>query len=118
MNELDDLFKQTAQTIFIYIALETETDPFEHTVSKTVFPPLPIKAIVNDLTSTQAKWKMTGIETNRAKEILIHKRDIGNLELSNKIEIDGIDFLGWRDNGQLQTRKEGDYYRCYVYTEK
>ena len=54
----------------------------------------------------------------RAKEIIIHKRDRSNLELSDKIEIDDVDFEGWKVSGKMQIRAFGDYLRIYIYRKQ
>jgi len=117
MRELDDLFKLEAQEILVYTAKEVEIDPNYHTKETTYYNPIPIEAVIIDLTATQIKWKTLGLSTSRAKEIIIRYEDKDKIESSKKIEIDGIEYLGWKQNGKLQYRKAGNYLRCYVYTE-
>ncbi len=112
------LFREHAQNIYIYPSLETETDPFEHTVDKVKMNPLPIKAIVTDLTFTKVQYAMPGIETDKAKEIIIEKKYENLLKLSYKIKIDNDYYEGWTLNGRLQYRIEGDYLRAYTYIKK
>lgn len=115
---MDNLFKEHAQTIRIITAVTTETDPFKKTTSKSYFNPLPIKAIVTDLGFAQIQWKLPGITTSKAKEIIIKKKHKNLLEQSYKIEIDNEDYLGWKINGKLQYRTEDEYIRAYVYYKK
>ncbi len=115
---MDILFREKSEKIRITLALEQETDPFEHTVDFTELPSLPISAIVTDLTTTKAQYAMPGIVTSKAKEIIIEKKYESLLLKSYKIKIRNDYFVGWRQNGKLQYRTEGDYLRAYVYIEK
>lgn len=112
------LFREHAQNIYIYPALETDADPFEKNVDIIKMNPLPIKAIVTDLAFAKIQWSMVGIETDRAKEIIIEAKYLPLLKLSYKIKIDNDYYEGWRQNGRLQFRKEGSYIRAYIYIKK
>lgn len=115
---MDKLFKEHAQSIRIYMATETQLDPYEHNIQLTELHSLPIKAIVTDLIMSQIEWKMPGIETNKAKEIIIKKKYRSLLEKSVKIKVDDDLYEGWKINGHMQIREEGDYCRCYIYIKK
>ena len=97
---------------------QTIDDPLEKNKTKTLLPSLPIKAIVIDLTATQARWKLSGIDIASAKEIYVDKKYRDLLELSEKIEIDGEDFEGWKVYGKFQIREIDNYLRCYIYNKK
>ena len=116
---MDTVFKENSQTIRIYLANTTITDPFKKTKSVTYLNPLPIKAIVTDLGFSQIQWKMPGIVTDKAKEIIIESKREDLLKQSYKIQIDDEYYYGWKIHGRLQYRKEGtDYIKCYVYIKK
>lgn len=115
---MDKLFKEQSQKIRIYLAKETETDPFEHTVELTEIHPFPIRAIVSDLTANQASWKIMNISVDKAKEIIVQKKYRTLIEQSQKIKIDNDYFEGWRVSGRMQIREEGDYCRIYCYIKK
>ena len=115
---MEELFKEKAQKIRIYLGTEVETDPYEHTTETTMLNPLPIKAIVTDLTASQSQWKMPGIVADKAKEIIIEKKYESLLLKSQKIKIDNDYFVGWKMSGRLQYRIEGNYLRAYVYIKK
>jgi len=115
---MDILFREHAQNIYIYPSLEEISDPFEKNVTITRMNRLPIKAIVSDLTFAKVQYAMPGIETDRAKEIIIENKYENFLKLSYKIRIDGNDYEGWKINGKLQYRIEGEYLRAYVYIKK
>ncbi len=115
---MDKLFREESQKIRIIFTTERETDPYEHTVDFTELPSLPISAIVTDLTMTQVNYKMPGIVTDKSKEIIIEKKYESLLLKSYKIKIGSDYYIGWKQNGRLQYRIEGEYLRAYVYIEK
>lgn len=115
---MDKLFKEKSQSIRIYLARETEVDPFEKNVELTEISPIPIKAIVTDLIASQAIWKMTDISTTKAKEIIVEKKYRTLIEQSQRIKIDDDYYEGWRVDGRMQIREEGNYCRIYCYIKK
>lgn len=115
---MKNLLKQFGKYIKIHIASETIDDPLEKNKIKTLLSSLPIKAIVIDLTATQARWKLSGIDIANAKEIYIDKKYRTLLELSEKIEIDGEYFEGWKNYGKMQIREVDNYLRVYIYNKK
>ena len=115
---LNDFFRDQSQLIRIFVGKETETDPYEHTVEEVLQNPIPIRAIVTDLTPTQMQWKSAGIIVSKAKEIIIKKRYENLLKISRKIEIQSEFYYGWKTNGQLNYRIEGDFMRIYAYIKK
>jgi len=115
---MDKMFKELAVSINIYIGTETELDPYEKNVSETLINPIPIKAIVTDLSNTKIQYAMPGIETEKSKEIIIKKIHKDMLLMSRKIYVDGDYYIGWKSNGRLQYRTEGNYIRAYIYIKK
>ena len=115
---MEDLFKNNSQKILIYMSVETVEDPFDKNVSNSILNSLPIDALVNDLIASQASWKMPGIEINKAKQIIIEKKYEPLFLLSYRIRIGDIDYKGWKVNGALQYRIEGNYLRAYIYSGK
>ena len=118
VTNMENLFKNKSEHIRIYIGKEIEIDPYEHTVDITMQNSQPIRAIVTDLVSSQITWKIPGIEISKAKEIIIKKKYENTLKASQKLKIRNEYYEGWRKNGKLQYRQEGDYLRAYVYLKK
>jgi len=112
---MDKLFFEQSKSIKIYLATETQLDPFEKNVSRSYLNPLPIKAIITDLVASQINWKMPGIIADKAKEIIIKKKYRNLIERSQKIEVNDELYEGWRLNGKMQIREEGNYLRIYIY---
>lgn len=115
---LNDFFPQHSQKIRIYLASEIEQDPYEHNVEFTEITSIPIEVIISDLISSQINWKMPGIVTEQAKEIITRKKHRHLIEQSYKIEINKEFYYGWKVNGRMQIREEGDFLRLYVYIRK
>ena len=115
---MEELFREKSRTIKIYLGIEVEIDPYEKNVETTILNPFPIKAIVTDLVASQSQWKMPGIITEKAKEIIIEKKYESLLLKSQKIKIDNDYYVGWRQNGRLQYRIEANYLRAYIYIKK
>ena len=115
---MDNLFEEKSQCIKIYLGTESIVDPYEKNVEETLLNPISIKGIVTDLTFAKIQWAMPGIVTDKAKEIIIRKKDRPKLEMSRKIKIGSEYFEGWKVNSQMQIREEGEYCRCYIYIKK
>lgn len=115
---LNEFFREQGKTVRIYLATETIVDPYEKNVVETYLNPFPIKAIITDLIASQSQWKMSGIVTDKAKEIIIAKKYESLLLKSQKIKIGNDYYIGWRQNGRLQYRIEGNFLRAYVYIKK
>ena len=115
---MDKLFKETAKNIKIFLAIETIDDPYEKNVSLIDLNPIPIKAIISDLTFAKIQWAMPSVVADKAKEIIIKKKHRSLIEKSQKILIDGDNYEGWRQNGRMQIREEGDFCRIYCYIKK
>jgi len=117
---MDKLFKEESQRIRVYLSFETIADPYEKNVDKTPQKPRIISAMVTDLVSTQLEWKMPGVQTNKAKELMIEKKYRTLIECSEKVEINNEYYYGWRDNAgeRVQIREEGDYLKIYIYLKQ
>ncbi len=116
--KMNKLFKEQSQTVRIFMTREIITDPYEKNVEVLELSPLPLKAIVSDIGFNQITWKMPGIITDKAKEIIIQKKHRDLLESSYKIQIDNDYYEGWRLNGKLQLKEEAQYIRAYLYLKK
>ena len=116
-NIMNEFFRSQSQTILIYSAIISTADPYKENKTVSYLNPIAIKAIVTDLVMSQIVWKLPGIKTSKAKEVLIEKRNNSLIEQSYKIEIDSETYYAWKDNAgeNIQKRKEGDYYRILVY---
>lgn len=102
--------------IEIYTGKEVITDPYEQTKKVIYNNPLPIKAIVTDLTAAQADWKMPGVLVKKVKEVMVYKKYRSLIEMSQKIGINGELYEGWAIAGKMQIREmAGNVLKLYVY---
>ena len=115
---MDELFREMSQRIQIYLSIVSVNDPFEKDETLSELPSLPISAIVNDLGFGKVKWQMDGISTSDAKEIYIEKKNKNLLEQCYKIQIEGIDYEGYKVLGKMQIKTEGDFCRIYCYRKQ
>lgn len=117
---MKNLFKEHSKKILIYPAKINTIDPVEKNIEITYLNPLPIRALVSDLTFAKIQWAMPSIVTDKAKEIVVEKKHRKLLEQSYKIKIQGEDdeFVGWKRNSHMQIREEGEYLRLYIYIKK
>lgn len=102
--------------INIYTGQEVVLDKYEQNVTVNYNNPLPVKAIVIDLTAAQAVWKMPGIQVSKVKEVFVKTKYRSLIQQSQKIEIEGEMYEGWKVNGKMQIRQmAGNVLRLYVY---
>lgn len=102
--------------IQIYTGQEVIQDAYENNTTVVYNNPLPIIAIVTDLTAAQATWKMPGIQVSKVKEVFCYSKYRSLIEQSQKICIEGDMYEGWRENGHMQIREmAGNVIRLYVY---
>lgn len=115
---MEELFREMSQRIQIYLSVPSQEDPFEKNETLSELPSLPISAIVSDLGFGKIKWQMDGVSTDDAKELIIEKKNKNLLEQSYKIEIEGIYYDGYKINGKMQIKTEGEYCRIYIYRKE
>ena len=115
---MEELFREQAQRIKIYLSKEIQIDPHEKNTEITYLPPLAISAVVSDLSFSKIQWTLIGITTNSAKEVLVEKKNKSLLEQSSKIEIENTSYEGYRINGKMAIKTEGNYIRVYIYLKQ
>jgi len=116
MYELDELIKSNGKIIWLYLSKEISEDPEEESKTITVFNPITIRGLLNDLTSASVQWKMPGTGVVQGKEIVCDKKYRNTIEMAYKLKIDGNEYVGWKDNsGKTQIREEGSYIRLYIF---
>ncbi len=116
-----ELFRDSSQRLLVYTATETILDPVEKNVELSYMNSLPIDAIVADLSSARAVYKMNGILTDKAKEIIVEKQYRELLEMSYKLQVFGETDLyqGWKVSGKMQIFElDKDYIRLYIFIKQ
>ena len=95
--------------IFIYSAQEITNDPYEKTTSKTFMNPVPIDALVRDISPESLVWKYFGQISMGSKEIICEKRYINTLKTADKIKIGNNYFKVRKDDSRgwaIQERQD------------
>lgn len=121
-NCLDQIFKKESKWISIYQGVEEIQDPFEKNTITAYINPKSIKAIVRDMTSTKASYKMPGIKISRAKSLLIEKKYRTLIENSAMIEITTENhtlesYEGWKEFSKMQIVEIGDYLEINIFSK-
>ena len=115
------LFRESSTKLLVYIATEVVNDPIEKTTTKTFLNSLPIDAVVADLSSARAVYKMNGKLVDKAKEIIVERKHRPLLELSYKFKVQGESDLyqGWKVNKKMQIFElDRDFIRLYIYIKQ
>jgi hypothetical protein len=73
--------------VLIYSAKDTVDDPYEKTTTKTFLNPIPVDALVRDITPESLVWKYFGQIPMGSKEIICEKKYIDTLKTADKIKI-------------------------------
>ncbi len=120
MNELDILFKQYGKNIKIFIGRETIEDPNYSKKAVAYLNPLPVRALVKDITFASASYRMPGIKTGQVKELTIEKRHRLLIEKSRKIEISGEIYYGYRpaNDTKIQIKEMENYIIVLIATDE
>jgi hypothetical protein len=118
-SEIKRASRKFVKTVWVTVGRTTETDPYEHTSDLVTQNPVPLEAIVKDLTSTQAMYKMVGVQVSTAKDLLLSKQFRQWIELSRFITIDNIKYYAFKDaeGSRVQIREMDDVIRVYVYSK-
>jgi hypothetical protein len=117
-----DVFKTQGTWIRIYVGKEESQDPYEQNTIVKNTNPIPVRAIIEDLTAAQAQWKMPGIKVSKVKDVTVDYRYKSLIENSSKIEFEGELYEGWREKGKMQMREQPGvggkgYLQLYIYTK-
>ena len=96
--------------VLIYVAKEVETDPYEHTKSKTFLNPVAIKALVTPISFEALRWKYTGTLPSKSVQIITEAKYENLLKLADKIKIDNDYYGCWKDDSKnFMIMKKQDY---------
>ena len=117
----EQLFREESQKLLVYLATETILDPDEKNVSLSYLNPLPINAIITDLSAGRIIYKLPGILTEKAKIVICEKKHRPLLEMSYKLKVLGeTDYYeGYKVNGKFQIFElDKDYIRLYIFIKQ
>lgn len=121
----EELFRKRQGTIKVRVykkgskSVGTYYDPYRNVgYTKTKQNPFSIQAIARDISPERLIYKEFGIAEAGAKELIIHKRDVNLIRISERIEIDDEDYYVYNDKigNKLQIFKRSfDYYRVIIF---
>ena len=118
---MQKLFKDVSKRIKVYPGIVSTTDPYEGTKSISYLNPIPISALVWDLSPSKIQWSLQGLNTDKAKKVMVLKQHRALVEMSCKFQVlnDGTDFYeGWLLDGRLNILEEGDFIIFVIYIKK
>ena len=86
------------EKILIYPAKETETDPFEHTKTLSYLNPVPVDALIRNISTEALTWKYYGTIPIGSRECIVEKKYKNLFLAANKIKIGGDYFNTYKDD--------------------
>lgn len=120
MDEYKQLIKEIGQTLLVFLAKETENDPIEKTVDLQYNNPIPVKGIIEDLAPNQVIWRIPGLQVTKAKMVVVHKRHLATILLSQKFQLkdEYETYYGFRQGAgkNMQIKTMGNYIQLYIYS--
>ncbi|MFA7247952.1 MAG: hypothetical protein WC169_12390 [Dehalococcoidia bacterium] len=111
-RDLQDIFLNEGllKKAKLYLAQEVETDPTEHTTTKTFLNPITIKAVILSISFSGLKYKYFGTLPSGSKQMICDIKYKNLILKSDKIEIDDETFGIYSDgDGNFQYIERNDY---------
>lgn len=86
--------------IRLYFSNERILDKYEKNVEKQYLNPIQIQAFISDIGFSGLKWKYYGHLPYGSKQIIIEKKYLNAILISDKIEIDNEWYSAYKDDSQ------------------
>lgn len=86
------------ETLHVYSAKETQIDPYEKNTSLITMNPLPIKALVRQVSFEALKWSYYGQLPNGSIEVIAEKKYKTLFQTAYKIKYNDDFYKCWRDD--------------------
>ena len=115
---MEQIFRDFSEKILVYCSITSVDDPYEQQTTEDMLNSVPISAIVSDYSFEKVRWSMPSISVDKVKEILVEYKQKPLIEQSYRIRIDSDNYQGYKINGKLQYRKEGNFMRVLIYIER
>ena len=96
-------------TLLVYQAQEVETDPYEHTKNLVYNNPLPIKALVRQVSWESLRWKYPGLIPTKSIEVIAEKKYKTLFTTADKIKYGDDYYKCLKDDSQnfmIMTRSD------------
>jgi len=88
------------ETLLVYSAQEITLDPYEHNTEKKFNNPLPIKALIRQVSFEALRWKYTGLLPSGSIEVIAEKKYETLFQTADKIKYKDDCFKCWKDDSQ------------------
>jgi hypothetical protein len=100
--DLFNLFKNEGRlsTLYVYPSVRTQEDPYEKITIKTYLNPLPIKALIRQVSFEALHWKYFGQIPVGSIEIIAEKKYLTLFRTSDKIKYGEDYFKCYKDDAQ------------------
>jgi hypothetical protein len=100
--DLFNLLKQEGrlEILHIYNAQEIQLDPYEHNTEKNFNNPLPIKALVRQVSFEALHWKYFGMIPVGSIEVIAEKKYLTLFRTADKIKYKDDYFKTWKDDSK------------------
>jgi len=97
-------------TIFVYPAIQTEVDPYEKNRENTYMNPIPIKALIRQISQEALRWKYYGQVPSKSIEIIAELKYETLFKTASKIKYDEDYYKCMKDDSQnFMITKRHDY---------
>jgi hypothetical protein len=100
--DLFNLLRNEGQlsTLQVYQAKEVQSDPYEKNKTLTYMNPLPIKALVRQVSFEALHWKYYGNIPVGSIEVIVEKKNKTLLRTADKIKYQDVYFTCYKDESQ------------------
>lgn len=101
--------------VLVYVATESESDPYEHTKNLNYQQPVAIEALVRDVSPEALVWKYFGQIPMGSKELICEKRHVNTIKAADRIKIGDNYYKTRKDDSRgFNIIERNDYLICVV----
>jgi hypothetical protein len=100
--DLFNLFRNEGklETLYVYSAKKTQEDPYEKNTTKIFMNPLPIKALIRQVSYEVLHWKYFGNIPVGSVEIIAEKKYLTLFRTADKIKYKDEYFKTWQEDSK------------------
>lgn len=98
----ENLFKDIEETIWVYLRATNvkgnNYDPYRQTgYTITMQNPLPIKAMIRQLSPNSLIMREIGLSENGAIEVIVQEKDVNIFKICEKVEYNSISYVTYKE---------------------
>jgi len=115
MEKRVDIFRlmyneKKLQTALVYPSQETQKDPYEKNKTISYLNPIPIKALIMNVSPEAIAWKYYGQLPTGSKQLICEKKYLGLFKIADKIVINNEEYKTYKDDQKgFQLLERDDY---------